>query len=88
MSDKMDYLKYRLCQLQNAPKNSVDFNWLIPKEILCLLSDLIKDVAKHLPDHLKWLHDLLHLISNILHTHCQLLAGIEFKNLQYAHTRG
>ncbi len=88
MSDKIDYLKYRLHQWQEVKKSNTEFHWELPKELLCMMADLIKEIANNLPNELKWLENMLLLIAQLLISLCQSLPNDELKGIQYANTRG
>jgi hypothetical protein len=87
MSDKIDYLKFKLYEWQEMHRKNIEFTWELPKELICMMADLIKDIAKHLPDHLKWLQDLLLMTAQILIALCQSIPLNEAKGIQYANTR-
>lgn len=88
MADKIDYLKFRLHKWQEMKNHILEFKADVPKEIICMFADWLKDIANGMPDNLKWEKEMLLLLAQLLVTLCHSMPKEDIKNIQYSHTRG
>jgi hypothetical protein len=70
MSDKIDYLKYRLHLYQESRKKVDELNFQPPSDLICLVADLLLEIAKDLPEKYLALKVLLQYVAELLKTFC------------------
>lgn len=79
MLNTVKLLENRIQEYNALKHKSLQIDWKLLQEILCLLGELILNVAPELPASLQWLKSILLLIGELLKSVCSNVKPYDIK---------